>query len=293
MTLTEKQACWICGADDWKLFKPSTIGSQVTSEDFRITDAHYGHTGRIEQCRDCGFKQCHDLNSVLAFYENLEDPAYDEGRAQRGLQSRKILAAVSRFAKGKRLLDVGAASGILLEEAIKLGYKADGIEPSRHLAASAAARGLNVHLGTFPHPAITGPYDVITLVDVIEHVPNPVQLLRDLAGHLAPDGVGVLTTPDVEALAARILGPRWWHFRVAHIGYFSRASILKALAAAGLETIKIQRPPWFFTLDYATERAMNYFPRPLRFRLPAFARDWTIRVNFRDSMEVIFRRRTA
>src|SRR5215204_6096452 len=288
---TEKQVCWICGGDQWKLFKPSTLGAKVTSEDFRITDAHYGHTGRIEQCQSCGFKQCHDLSSVLGFYENLEDPAYDEGREQRGLQSRKILQTVSKFAAGKRLLDVGAASGILLEEAGKLGFKGEGVEPSGHLAARAVERGLNVHLGTFPHPAVTGPYDVITLVDVIEHVPDPVQLLRDIAEHLAPKGVGVLTTPDVEALAARVLGSRWWHFRVAHIGYFSQRTIINALSAAGLEVVKIKRPAWFFTLDYATERAMSYLPRAIRFRLPEFARDWTIRVNFRDSLEVIFRKR--
>ena len=290
---SQKQSCWICGGDNWKLFKPSTLGQRVTSEDFRITDAHYGHTGRIEQCQVCGFKQCHDLSSVLHFYESLEDPAYDQGREQRGLQSRKILESVSRLANGKRLLDVGAASGILLEEAIKLGFNAEGVEPSRQLAAMAVERGLHVHLGTFPHPNLAGPYDVITLVDVIEHVPTPLQLLRDIAEHLAPNGVGVLTTPDVEALAARVLGPRWWHFRVAHIGYFSQDSITKALSAAGLEVVTVKRPAWFFTLDYATERAMSYLPRPLRFRLPAFARDWTIRVNFRDSLEVIFRRKSA
>ena len=101
----------------------------------------------------------------------------------------------------------------------------------------------------------------------------------------------MLTTPDVEALAARVLGSRWWHFRVAHIGYFSQRTITNALSAAGLEVVKVKRPAWFFTLDYATERAMSYLPRAIRFRLPAFARDWTIRVNFRDSLEVIFRKR--
>ena len=288
ITASEKQKCWICGGEDWKLFKPSTLGEKVTSEDFRITDAHYGHTGRIEQCQRCGFKQCLDLSRVLSFYEDLEDPAYDADRKQRGLQAQRLLAAVSQFAKRKRLLDVGAASGILLEQASQMGFDGEGVEPSRHLAKRAADRGLKVHLGTFPHPEIKGEYDVITLIDVIEHVPNPVQLLKDIADHLAPDGVAVLTTPDVEAIAARVLGSRWWHFRVAHIGYFSEETLARALSAAGLKVLKVQRPAWFFTLEYATERAMSYLPRPLRFGLPSFARDWTIRVNFRDSLEVIF-----
>jgi 2-polyprenyl-3-methyl-5-hydroxy-6-metoxy-1,4-benzoquinol methylase len=291
ISASEKRACWICGGEEWKLFKESTLGSKVSAQDFRITDAHYGHTGRIEQCQKCGFKQCVELNSVLSFYEDLEDPEYDQGREQRGFQARKILEAVKEFARGKRLLDVGAASGILLEEAAQLGFEGEGVEPSRQLAKRAVERGLKVHLGTFPHGEVSGRYDVITLVDVIEHVPNPVQLLEDIAEHLAPNGVGVLTTPDVEALAARILGSRWWHFRVAHIGYFSKATIEKALAAAGLEVVKMQRPAWFFTWEYAADRAMSYMPRPLRFRLPRFVRNWTVRVNFRDSLEVIFRKK--
>jgi SAM-dependent methyltransferase len=195
------------------------------------------------------------------------------------------------YKKGNCLLDIGAASGILLETATKMGFQAEGVEPSHHLAKRAQDAGLNVHLGIFPHPDITGPYDVITLVDVIEHVPTPIQLLRDIASHLKPDGIGVLTTPDVQSLIARLLGPRWWHFRVAHIGYFTEQTLTRALSEAGLDIVKITRPPWYFTLEYAGERAMTYFPRPLRFKMPARSKDWTIRVNFRDSLQVLFRRK--
>jgi 2-polyprenyl-3-methyl-5-hydroxy-6-metoxy-1,4-benzoquinol methylase len=282
-------ACWVCGGTEWKLFKDSTLGESITSDDFKITDAHYGHTGRIEQCQTCGFRQCADIDSVLKFYESLDDPAYDQGREQRALQARKILETVWKIKSGGKLLDIGAASGILLEEAASLGFQGVGVEPSRHLAAKAVENGLDVRLGIFPHPEIRGPFDVITLIDVIEHVPNPIRLLRDIGTHLKPDGLGVVTTPDVRSLVARLLGPRWWHFRVAHIGYFDQRTIAKALAAAGLELVGLSRPPWYFTCEYAAERAMNYIPKPLRFKLPTFLREHTIRVNFRDSMQVLFR----
>jgi SAM-dependent methyltransferase len=289
--MADTATCWVCGAQSWRLFKDSTLSGGISSDDFKITDARYGHTGRIEQCEACGFKQVKDVESVLKFYEGLEDSAYDQGREQRGLQARKIIEAVLAYKKSGRLLDVGAASGILLEQAAKLGFQGEGVEPSRSLAKSAQDAGLNVHLGTFPHPTIRGPYDVITLIDVIEHVPNPIQLLKDIAAHLKPDGIGILTTPDVQSLVARLLGPRWWHFRVAHIGYFSRDTMRRALAGAGLELVEMSCPAWYFTCDYACERAMVYFPKPLRFRMPKFLREKTIKVNFRDSMQVIFRRK--
>lgn len=289
--MAESVKCWICGASSWRPFKESTLHGEISPDDFKITDARYGHTGRIDQCEACGFKQVMDVDSVLKFYEALEDAAYDQGREQRGLQARKIIEAVLPYKKGGRLLDVGAASGILLEQAGRLGFDGEGVEPSRSLAKSAQSSGLKVHLGTFPHPAVHGEYDVISLVDVIEHVPIPVPLLRSIAAQLKPDGVGVLTTPDVESFVAKRLGPRWWHFRVAHIGYFSRKTMLKALDAAGLEAVAITSPAWYFTYDYACERAMIYFPKLLRFRMPGFLREKTLKVDFRDSMQVIFRRK--
>ena len=289
--IDDSPACWICGARTWTLFKESTLPQSVSSEDFKITDAHYGRTGRIQRCLSCGFKQCVNIDSVLGFYESLEDSAYDQGREQRGLQARKILEAVLPFKRGNRLLDVGAASGILMEQAARLGFEVEGVEPSRHLAGLAVQSGLNVRLGTFPHPLVQGLYDVVTLVDVIEHVPAPVQLLRDIASHLKPEGIGVLTTPDAGSFAARVLGERWWHFRVAHIGYFDRRSLDRALAAAGLEAVRVSRPLWYFTFDYAAERAMSYLPRVLRFSAPSVAKKWTVRLNFRDSLQVVFRRK--
>jgi SAM-dependent methyltransferase len=290
--MNDAAQCWVCGQSSWKVFKPSTLGDKISSEDFRITDARYGHTARIDQCLNCGFRQCNDLSSVLGFYESLQDPAYDQGREQRGLQARKILEAVREYKKRGRLLDIGAASGILLEQARELGFEGEGIEPSEDLAKRAIANGMKVHRGIFPHAAVTGPYDVIALVDVIEHVSNPVQLLREIASQLARDGIGVLTTPDVQSMAARILGRRWWHFRVAHIGYFDRSTLIKALDQAGLEVVSISRPPWYFTWEYAGERAISYLPRQLRFSMPTFARSHTIRVNFGDSLQVLFRRKT-
>src|SRR5688572_18763937 len=98
---TEKQTCWICGGDQWKLFKPSTLGANVTSDDFRITDAHYGHTGRIEQCQTCGFKQCHALGPLLGFYGILEVPPTVGERSKAGLNWGKFFRPLGNLAPEK------------------------------------------------------------------------------------------------------------------------------------------------------------------------------------------------
>jgi SAM-dependent methyltransferase len=287
--MDDPQKCCICGNELWRLFKESSLAGIVSPDDFRITDSRYGVTGRICKCMNCGFKQVSDVKDVLSFYEALEDEDYDSNRKQRGLQARSILKKVQNYIKRGRLLDVGAASGILLEQGVALGYDCEGVEPSKALSAIASRNGQKVHLGILPHPDVSGKYDVITLVDVIEHIPNPVQLLRDIAAHLKPTGFGVLTTPNEQSLVAKLLGGRWWHYRIAHIGYFNLKTIKLALSQAGLEVVSVSSPPWFFSFEYAYQRAMFYLPIFQYFGFPQWIKNKTIRINFFDSMQIIFR----
>ena len=164
-----------------------------------------------------------------------------------------------------------------------MGWRAEGIEPSRWLQKTAADRNLPVSLGTFPHPEVHGPFDVITLIDVVEHVPNPVELLVHIRQALGDGGIAVIVTPDVGSIAARILGWRWWHYRAAHIGYFKKSNLLLALERAGMKAVLVKRPGWFFTADYLWVRTHRYLPRFLRVSPPEFLRRVVVPLNLRDS----------
>jgi SAM-dependent methyltransferase len=255
----------------------------LESNSFSITDSHYGTTGAIYRCSNCGFLQCSDLPEVVQFYEDLEDADYEAGRQERGLQARRILELARTLQPEGRLLDVGAGSGMLVEQAIQLGYHAEGIEPSAWLHKVARERNLPVHLGTFPHSAVPGKFDLITLIDVIEHVSNPMELLRNIAAGLAESGIAVIVTPDVSSVAARILGWKWWHFRVAHIGYFNKRTVLFALTQSGLQPVLIRRPAWYFGADYLWVRLNRYLPSFLRFASPRFLSKVVLPINLRDS----------
>ena len=269
------------------LVKPSNLNHALKSTDFLITDSRYGVTGDIFRCADCGFRQCSNQQDVLPFYEAMEDPSYEEGRASRFLQQQELLKLVASQGDGKRLLDIGAGTGMLVEQATHAGYQAEGVEPSRWLQEQAAKRGLPVHLGKFPHPATPGPYDVVTLIDVVEHVPDPIPLLSAIAKVVQADGQVLIVTPDVGSFVARFLGRRWWHYRVAHVGYFDRSTLRRALQAAGLEVIRFGRPGWYFSADYLMERVLTYLPRALRFAPPAWSKRATIPLNLGDSLYVI------
>ncbi len=276
--------CWVCDSPDFKLLKPSDIDKQLNSNNFAITNFDYGTTGELRRCMKCGFIQCTDLNEVVGFYEDLEDPEYENTRKERKLQEERLLKYIQRFKPQGTLLDIGAGSGIMVEAALERGYDATGVEPSRWLQQNARNLDLPVFQGVFPHPETPGPYDIITFVDVIEHVTHPGKLLNEIHAALAANGILVLVTPDVKSWAARIFGFRWWHYRIAHIGYFNRKNLRMLLEKSGFSVVRMTRPAWYFTLRYLAVRFLSFFPSFMRFTPPKFLDRITVPVNLRDSI---------
>ncbi len=291
MTDREKtnKECWVCGSGDLIRIKESNIGDDLTSRNFAITNFDYGTTGELSRCEKCGFIQCTDLEDVIGYYEDLEDLEYENGRKERLLQEQKVISGIQKVHPGKKLLDVGAGSGMLVEAAIRAGYRAEGIEPSKYLQKIAVGHGLPVHLGTFPHEETPGPYDVITFIDVLEHVTNPLELMTDLRNALKDDGILVLVTPDIRSFMARFLKYRWWHYRVAHIGYFSKKTLSILAGRANLELIRLKRPTWYFTAHYLAVRTLSFFPKFLRFKVPGFMENIIIPLNLRDSILAFYK----
>ncbi len=166
----------------------------------------------------------------------------------------RVLDSIAgRFSSSPRLLDVGAAQGLLLELAAARGWDAFGIEPDRAAGDKARSKGLKVVTGMIPAALddVTGAFDVITLLDTIEHLRDPLAELRTLSGRLRAGGVIVLITPDWGGLFRPLMGAHWPHLKpTEHLWYFRPRTLRKLLEAAGLKEISVR--PFFKTvsLDY-------------------------------------------
>jgi len=148
---------------------------------------------------------------------------------------RRILAGVTRPGV-RRVVDVGCALGWSLDAAREAGLEPAGVEVSEHAAREAGRRhDVRRSAGAFE----AGAFDAATLVDVIEHVRDPVGLLRETCRLLKPGGLLALTTPDLSSLSARWMGSRWPYVIPEHVVYFDRATIRRALRQAGFEPFRI------------------------------------------------------
>lgn len=285
--------CPICKSIESKQIRSGISSQSINADDFKITDSKYGQTGPLYRCGHCGFLFVVFENDCADYYTQMEDEEYEQGRVYRAIQQEILLKhLLKKFPETNSLLDVGAGTGMLVEEAQKAGLNPTGVELSSWCADVAMKRGLPVIQGAIPHPDLQGQYfDAVTLIDVIEHVANPIELLEACANHLQPGKPLVLVTPDVRSVTARLLGKRWWHYRIAHIGYFSKKTISLALENAGFTVVSIRRPAWYFQVKYLYERLKRYLP------LPDFAKSSNlisrkifpliIPLNLKDSLEVI------
>ena len=101
---------------------------------------------------------------------------------------------------GKSALDVGCGAGLLAEPLARLGATTTGLDAAPELIAvakeHAAAMGLAIDYRAGELAALEGCFDLITCMEVVEHVTDPAVFIADLAERLAPNGLLILSTPN-------------------------------------------------------------------------------------------------
>jgi len=128
-------------------------------------------------------------------------------------------------------LDVGCGDGSFLRVATRCGWCAIGLDPDVNAVASCRSNALAVlHGGIELFDAMENRFDVITLNHVIEHVPDPVELLRSCYRLLKPGGQLWLQTPNIDSLGIRRYGRHWRGLEPPrHLVLFNPASLRLAL----------------------------------------------------------------
>lgn len=143
-----------------------------------------------------------------------------------------------------RWLDVGYGQGGLLEVAESHSWSCYGTEVSPQSLAYGAGRGWVVGGGDEDAPRFPpGGFDVVTMLECIEHVTDPGGALRAASRWLRPGGLLYLTTPNASSLNRRLLGAGWSIFcPPEHLTVWSARGIALALRRSGFEVVKVRTP---------------------------------------------------
>lgn len=155
-------------------------------------------------------------------------------------------------------LDVGCATGDFLKSCKDMVGTVRGVDLSTEATEQASDRGFNVHAGDFLDvPFEEELFDVVSMWDYIEHVPDPDRNFRKAMKLLSPGGYLILSTGNVESRVAATMG-RYWHLMIPprHLYFFSPTTITRLLEAAGFISIVITSPGKHVPLDFIVWKLM-------------------------------------
>jgi SAM-dependent methyltransferase len=194
------------------------------------------------------------------------------------------------FKQGGRLLELGCAYGFFLAAA-RPHFDVTGIEIAEDAAAHGRSLGLNVITGAVDERMLAGlaPFDVIVLLDVIEHLPDPLGTLALCERHLNPGGIIVIATGDFGSWPARIAGARWRLMTPPqHLWFFTRDSMRGMAASLGLRMERFEHPWKIVPLSLIVFQLKRMFGmRPTR---ASAASAIGLPANLFDAMRVVLRK---
>lgn len=242
-----------------------------------------------ELARQYGDEYFHCPEPTFGGYED-----YEADRADIEATFRRRIGLVRPWLRAPqpRLLDAGCATGLFLGVAQDAGWDVEGMDISPFALSKARERGFRVRQGTLPEPSMPSEsFDVITLWDVIEHVPDPAAVVRECRRLLRPGGVLAMSTPDAGSLPARILRGKWLGFRSIdeHLYFFSHASMSAMLEREGMRVARYHDVGKYLSLPRLIAR-MRFYSRVAALLLRAADRvvpNLSVYVNPHDTMCVI------
>ncbi|MCP2604651.1 class I SAM-dependent methyltransferase [Candidatus Aminicenantes bacterium AH-873-B07] len=285
--------CPLCQSNNVKFLRKGNIKLEnLSPNDIKITDSQYGKFWDLAICNKCDYvfsPHPPPEKTIYSLYQKIEDPAYDEEAENRSLNFLRILSFLEKLRPEKgKLFDVGAATGILLSLAKKRGWEIDGVEPS-HWAVNYALNkyGINIRKGIFEKIELPANYyDVVTMIDLLEHIPYPIVGIEKAYRVLKKKGILCIVTPDIKSFMARLFGKKWWHFRPAHLSYFSKRSLQYLLKKSGFEIIKERRYVWTFSLYYLLSRLKIFTPLLKSHKMYSFFKKIPLKLALGDSLEI-------
>lgn len=151
-----------------------------------------------------------------------------------------------------KILEIGSSMGFLLKTFRDDGWDVLGVDPDRNSCRYATDRnGIPTRVGTLDESGIADEsFDVVLMMHVIEHVPDPVQLLADIRRVLAPGGRLVMETPRYDTLMFRLLGRRERSLGCdGHIYFYTTDSLRRTYETAGFTLEKYENVGRSLTLD--------------------------------------------
>jgi SAM-dependent methyltransferase len=209
---------------------------------------------QIVRCTECGLGRAltppgFDPAGIYteSYFQGGQADGYANYQGSRDVlvaEFRRVLRDLAAAgASDGRLLEIGCAYGFFLDEA-RASFQVSGVELASQAVAACRERRLDVvQVADDAFYRRRAPFDVVVMLDVIEHLEAPDEMLRTVHRHMRPGARLVVTTGDFGSLAARLLGRRWRLMTPPqHLWFLTEQSLTRLLEQHGFRVLRITRP---------------------------------------------------
>ena len=262
--------CCVCGSDDGDVVgRGQDYEYETTADVFRVV-----------RCRSCGLyflnprPAAEDLRLIYPkeYYSyNYSGAVHPIARAVKAwLDARKGRSWLKDLTTTTpRILDVGCGDGRYLRMFDSWGVPKTqiwGTELDATVVQQLQEQGFQVREGVIEviHDVPMAYFDLIVLLQVIEHVADPPGTVRRLAELLAPGGILVIETPNVDSLDFRLFCRRYWggyHFP-RHWNFFNSKTLSRLLTSVGLHVVRVRYLPahtfWLYSIHHIVKYAWGF-----------------------------------
>ena len=260
---------------------------------------------QVFKCSTCSVVYLNLASDISGLADFYSDNYFQSGVDNRGYESyqdcevyltqsfKRRLKELTRYVPSGRVLDVGCSYGFFLD-CLGENYESYGMDISEHAISIAQKKhGLNVkqgvlEKGTFPPKH----FSLISMWDVIEHLPEPKRTLEILHANLKDDGVIVLVTGNVDSILAKVSGKKWHLYTLPeHLWFFSAETLSALLEKCGFKVIELKIEWSYYSILYILERLLKtvFNARSVVHNIPfqSLLRKLTVPCSLFDTMYVV------
>lgn len=239
----EEVACALCGSHNSRLLYSIPLHTKILSSVWRNGERiQLDETATVVACQQCGLQYVNPRwrfdSTVTGYTDAMEQEYFARTHALRRQTYQQFVTRLPHWLGREvgTLLDVGYGDGVLLEAAKAAGIAVTGTEQSvRLLRLLHEKHGGQIAVFDTVEAVPTHHFDIITLINVIEHVTAPQELLANLAAKLTSDGILFIHTPNAGGLPARWQQERWSQIEpLSHLYYFTAQTLGAMLEKSSL-----------------------------------------------------------
>jgi 2-polyprenyl-3-methyl-5-hydroxy-6-metoxy-1,4-benzoquinol methylase len=235
------EPCRLCGANDWGVLYHGPIREgrfgDVSAEPRTVLRCGRCGTGFLlatpaVDYADSAYRELVDGDASAERFYELHDAEQADKLSQLGLGG----------LRGKVVADVGCGAGSFLDLVRGMASATLGVEPTRSYHPVLRAKGHAVFSYCEDVPDDwRHRCDVVVCFSVVEHVPDPVALLRQIRTLLRPGGELVISTPNLRDWLLELLPEAYapFFYRAVHTWYFDAGSLASLAATAGFQVSRI------------------------------------------------------